>query len=114
MSFSDLTVKNKLLSFKIKDVDLSIINSLKRIIQAEIPSVAFYFETYDVENLHIKIKVNTGALHDQFLAHRISLIPLYFDEKEIQEFVATRYKFVLKVKNTNTESIYVTTKYFEI
>lgn len=113
-TFTDLSLKGKLLSFKISNVDLSIVNSLKRIIQSEIPCVAFYFDTYDVENPHIKINTNTGALHDQFLAHRISLIPLHFDEQEIKEFVATRYKFVLKIKNATSEPVYITTKDFEI
>jgi DNA-directed RNA polymerase subunit L len=113
-AFSDFRETGNKLEFKITNVDLSVVNSLRRIILSEIPCVAFYFDPYDQENVHINIKVNTGVLHNEFLSHRLSLIPLYFTKDEIDTFDPEQYKFVLKKKNTTNDVILVTTKDFEI
>jgi hypothetical protein len=95
-------------------VDLSVVNSIRRIILAEVPTVAFAFDTYDQEDKHINVKVNTGVLHNEFLSHRISLIPLYFTLEEIENFDQDQYKFIIAKKNTGMESVFVTTKDIEI
>ena len=114
MAFSDIVIKDQNLKFKIKDVDMSVVNSLRRIILSEIPCVAFYFDTYDQDKQHIIIKKNTGVLHNEFLAHRISLIPLYFDEQEINKFDPSQYKFILKEKNATDDVKLITTEHFTI
>lgn len=115
MSFSDLTeTSSQRIKFVISDLDLSIVNAVRRIILAEIPTVAFYFDSYDIENNAIKININTGVIHNEFLAHRISLVPLWFDENQIYNFDPKKYKFVLKKKNTTNTTINVTTADFDI
>lgn len=101
------------LDFQVKNVDLCIVNAIRRIILAEIPNVAFDFDAYNEIN-DIDIHTNTGALHNEFLGHRISLIPLCFDEEEIANFTPEKYRFVLKKKNDTSEIIHVTTADFEI
>jgi DNA-directed RNA polymerase subunit L len=114
-TFTNIKYDNpKKMSFTINDVELSIVNSIRRIILAEIPNVGFYFDPTDIEHSEIKINKNTCALHNEFLAHRISLVPLCFSENEINEFEPTKYKFVLKKQNTSYEIMDVTTKDFEI
>lgn len=100
--------------FKISQLDLSVVNSLRRVILSEIPCAAFYFDAYDQENKHINVIKNTGVLHNEFLSHRISLIPLYFTQEELDSFDENKYKFVLKKKNTSSEVMLVTTKDFVI
>lgn len=105
------------LKFIVKDVDVSIMNSLRRIILSEIPCPAFYFDTYDQEVKHIVILKNTNVLHNEFMAHRISMIPLYFDKNDIINFETlkyTDYKFVINKKNTTNDVIHITTRDFEI
>jgi DNA-directed RNA polymerase subunit L len=92
----------------LKDIDLSVVNSLRRIILSEIPNVAI-----DDQN-DMTIHKNTGALHNEFLSHRISLIPLCFSEEEIESFDPEKYKFILKKKNTSAEIITVTSHDIEI
>lgn len=113
-NFKNIDKYEKKLEFKINDVDLSVVNSIRRIILAEIPCIAFYFDAYDKDDNSILIKKNTGVLHNEFLAHRISLIPLYFNEDEINTFDPKKYKFVLHEKNNDDETKIVTTKNFKI
>ncbi len=104
--FSNIKLNSTKAEFTISDVDLSVVNSLRRIILSEIPCAAFNQEE------DILIKLNTGVLHNEFLAHRISLIPIYLEETEFSN--VENYKFILKKKNTTADTILVTTKDFEI
>ena len=56
------------------DVPVSLTNAIRRIILSEIPNVAFYEKD-------IKIIENKSELHNEFIAHRTSLLPIYRDRQ---------------------------------
>ena len=92
----------------IEGVDVSMVNALRRILLSEIPNVAF-----DPE--HINIIRNTCSLHNEFLAHRLGLIPICMDADEIDRFEnPTSYKFVIDVKNNTNAMMTVTTEHIKI
>ena len=79
MSFHDINLRGKKLDFEIRDVDVSIVNALRRVILAEYPTVAIAFDPYDSSQNDINIKINTTALHNEFTGHRISLVPVHMN-----------------------------------
>jgi len=72
-----ISVSDDKLSFVLYNSDLSFANALRRVLIAEVPTMAI-----DVVN----IEVNTSPLPDYVLAHRLGLIPLYCDNIDDYKF----------------------------
>jgi len=113
MSFRVVDQSISHIVFEIDSVDVAIVNALRRIILAEVPNVAFAIDLHGGES-DVIVHKNVSSLHNEFLMHRLSLIPLCFDEEEIDNYDSNNYKFVLKAKNTGKENLDVTTADFEI
>jgi DNA-directed RNA polymerase subunit L len=73
------------ISFDLYDVPLALGNSLRRILSSRIPTVAFD-DTWDddEDSRSIVIYKNTSGLHNEFLSHRLALIPLDMNHPSIQ------------------------------
>jgi DNA-directed RNA polymerase subunit L len=107
------------LTFVVDGIDVSLANALRRIALSSVPHVALYNYTsksFDSANddTNVKVLVNTSSLSNEVLLHRLSLIPLCFDEEQVDRFEALRYKFVLRVKNQSRSVIPVTSADFDI
>jgi DNA-directed RNA polymerase II subunit RPB3 len=114
MKIKDIHGQDSKLEFTIEDVDVSVVNSLRRIILSEIPNIAFDFDPLGHGKSDFKVIKNTGALHNEFLCHRLSLVPLCFDVKEIDDYIKFRYNFVLQKTNNTNDIMSVTTQDFKI
>ena len=98
--------ERNLLIFNISNCDVSLVNSIRRVILSEVPTVGFKMQSY--EESDIKIIKNTSSLHNEFLLHRISEIPIFIENTDT--FDPSQYTFELNVENTGTKIIKVTTK----
>jgi DNA-directed RNA polymerase subunit L len=114
MGFKNFKKKDNKITFNVKNTDVSILNSIRRIILSDIPNVAFDFKPYDFQEKKINIIENTCSLHNEIILQRLSMIPLKFDEDEINNFEPNKYKFVLKKINNSSKMMDVTTEDIEI
>ena len=123
----------------IKDLPVALINSLRRVLLSNIP-ISTFDDTWDNREEHRSIHIlkNTSSLHNEFISHRLSLVPLLMTNdnlKILSKFNTKRNlrvysfknnmivpKFRLKIKNNNstrierksTESLQITTQDLEI
>ena len=98
------------LKFDVYNCNSSFVNCLRRLIITEIETIGF--NTEDYEESDIKIIENTSSLHNEFLLHRIGLIPI--NNENVETYDTTKYKFILNVENKSNVPIDVTTKDIQI
>lgn len=72
-----LEVKPDSIEFLLLNVDLAFANSLRRVIISEVPTMAIDM---------VQVKENTSPLFDDFIAHRIGLVPLKSEDIDNYEF----------------------------
>jgi DNA-directed RNA polymerase subunit L len=134
--FSPLKVHYKT-EFELHNIPLALANSIRRGCSSLVPTITFNDEWFEEEyKRSILIKKNTSALHNEFLSHRIGLIPINMDNTELtiksifnNEKGEREYyfaypeqvpKFYLKIKNDDESKkdkdgfIEITTKHFYI
>jgi DNA-directed RNA polymerase subunit L len=109
MKFKDIQKNDNKISFIVEDIDVSILNSIRRTILSDIPNVAFDFEPYEFDNKKVDIITNTCSLHNEIILQRLSMIPLKFTENEINDFDPLKYKFKLSKTNNTNKMLNVTT-----
>lgn len=63
------------MEFQMTETDIGLANALRRIMISEVPTLAIEI---------VEVRENTSALHDEFLCHRLGLIPL--DSKQVDNF----------------------------
>ena len=103
-------INTNTIHFEIHHLHLSMVNAFRRVILSEIPTVGFRTEPYTEST--VKIITNTSSLHNEFLAHRIGMIPIGY--QNVNEYDETEYKYILKIKNTSKVIINVSSKDIQV
>ena len=67
IKITNLDSKTRTIEFELTNSSTAFANALRRIMIAEVPTFAFE---------HIEVNQNTSSLPDEFIAHRLGLIPL--------------------------------------
>ena len=106
---TDIKHSNNETTFSLTNINNSLANALRRIIISEFQTVGF---RYHESSTDIKILTNNTKFHNEYIAHRISMIPLHGVEPS--NFDVDKYKFVLNKKNTSADKIYITSEDFEV
>ena len=121
--FTDLTVQRdapegwaggarcpSTLQFRTARVPLCVVNAVRRVILADLPVPALNFDPAlpGGGEPGMRFIKNTTALHNEFLGHRLSLVPIHLDETQLVTFDPGRFRFVLRAKNTGAEVTSVT------
>jgi len=94
--------------FEIENLDLAIVNGIRRVILSEIPVLGFKGE----DDVSIVIHKNNGPLHNEFMIHRIGMVPIHFSEEATESFTEGEYEFSCDVKNNNYDILNITTRDF--
>ncbi|KAI8532755.1 hypothetical protein RHMOL_Rhmol11G0238500 [Rhododendron molle] len=100
--------------FELQETDASMANALRRVIIAEVPTVAIDL---------VEIEVNSSVLNDEFIAHRLGLVPLTSDRAMSMRFARDcdacdgdgqcefcPVEFHLRAKCINDQTLDVTSK----
>jgi DNA-directed RNA polymerase subunit D len=72
MKIKDINQDGNIVTFNVKDIEITMLNALRRIILSEVPVMAIESVTYNT---------NTSILNDEILSHRLGLVPLKTDLK---------------------------------
>lgn len=92
-------------SFEIHDVDVAIINGIRRTILTDIPIPGIVGE----EESTVEIIKNNGPLHNEILSHRIGLLPVCLTEDEIEEYQDNDIELELNILNEASTMLNVST-----
>lgn len=95
--------EDRLLEFDLVNVDCSVANALRRILISEVPTMAVR---------SIVLSDNDSVFPDEFLAHRLGLVPLHVDPEMFEdagEALTERnsLRFILSVENSGKDVLNV-------
>jgi DNA-directed RNA polymerase subunit L len=103
-------VSNNLVTLDFKNVSSSVVNAIRRTIISQVKSAGFRTEPY--EKCQVEILQNDTPLHNQFMTHRIGMIPINIPNVDTFDF--DDYEFILDVNNTTNFPKDITTKDIKI
>ena len=114
MSSPNIVFKEKtpfLLKFDLENIHSSYVNGIRRVILNNVDTIGFKTEPFPESD--ITITQNTSSLHNEFLLHRIGMIPINYPNPD--SFDSDKYIFILDVENnSSSEIINITTNNFKV
>jgi DNA-directed RNA polymerase alpha subunit len=104
------TDENGQLKFTIDKINVSLANSLRRVVLSDIPT--FVFRTFPYSECKASIVTNTSRLHNEILKQRLSCIPIHITDTT--DFPYQEYVLEINVTADSSEIRYITTKDFKM
>jgi len=112
ISIDNISKQNGFLYFNIQNINISLINALRRIIISDIP--CYVFRTYPYEKNNVNIIKNTCRINNEVIKQRLSCVPIHIKENsDINENI-DNLVFEINKKNEENHTIYITTNDFKI
>lgn len=112
IAITNLHQEEDTLTFDMTNVNVSIVNALRRVILTDIPCLAF--STHPYENSPTKILKNTTRLNNEILLQRLSCIPIYGESLIKAGVDINMLEVIINKKNETKEVMYATTEDFMI
>jgi DNA-directed RNA polymerase II subunit RPB3 len=91
--------------FDVENCNSSFVNAIRRTIITDVETISF--DTEDYNNSDLNVLKNTSSLHNEFILHRMGMIPI--NVENIEDFNPDMYKFTLEKSNKTQNVIDVTT-----
>jgi DNA-directed RNA polymerase alpha subunit len=94
------------ISLKTKDIDVSILNGIRRVLLMDIPILGFIGNGIDTT---VNIMENTTVLNNEIITNRIALIPLDVSEKYNDKYILGDNKLEIELNVSCAENIKIIT-----
>jgi len=108
-NISRATEDNGILEFQIDNINISVINAIRRTLLSDIP--CFVFKTFPDSDNQAVINKNTCRFHNEILKQRLGCIPIHIKDLDTP---VENLRVIIKVKNDTDSIRYVTTNDFQI
>ena len=97
----------------IQGIDLSVINSLRRVLISDIPVLGVIGEGNEVS---VSITENETKFSNEFISHRIGLIPLHLSMADIEKYSENGLTMKIDIKNkqASKQTMTVTTEHIDL
>jgi len=102
--------RNTHVEFEFANVHYSMVNAIRRLMISSVKTVGFRTEPYTA--CDVKVIINDTPLHNQFIAHRIAMVPLYIAKPDT--FDIDDYQFIINVSNNTNSIMSITSEDFQI
>jgi DNA-directed RNA polymerase subunit L len=101
-------------TFEIHNVDLAIINGIRRVMLTDIPVIGFQGEEIGDTLPSLNVLANNGPLNNEIILHRFGLIPIHFSEEDTDSYDEKDYTFEIKADNQGQAMMNVTTEQMKV
>lgn len=108
-SIDNIFSDNDVLEFTLKNIDVTVANTLRRTILSDIETCVF--KTAPHSECNANIEVNTTSLNNEILKQRLSCIPIHITDPE---FPIDNIIMILDEENTTNLTQYITTEHFKL
>ena len=102
-------IGNDHLTFELKNLDLSFVNSVERILLSNIPAVGF--NVRPLESSQFKVYKNNSPFENEFITHRIGCIPIHLNA---DTFDPLEYSFIINKENASKDYLPVTAEDIQV